>query len=499
MTATSFDTKNYTSLIAKGLDAIEFTPSSEDEISPIEEALQSIVKSNNNHIVPEKLKDRVEWLRQFKEDYLSWGVTESQKDLFIKLVDNLIQQKIEEVTDLNLLPRHQHYHEQQKIFTESNLKEKKEHDDLTLKKQAEIAEKNKNTPLEANIKKLIAKGFIPEADINQAYTLYNLEELDVYKNDQVVDHILAGRICIANAYRLLKANIAKLVESGILTVEDVEKLDVAHTKLLDIDSVATLLQDKKIQLNTVLKLSVQHIMDLFFSNNKWNIIRELALIESNDSWLRGITTYAVSILGYVWVIGAFNDSNSSLLEILISSWIMASIAMLRFLPWSVMEPGGFGIHFERDLLAYMAGFMGALLSFGYPVFLLLAGRYDVAAALFLVHVVSTAIFTSFSWYRECQADNFANQNATARDLYLGQKYLQNIINDRIQDRTESLWYSFIYNSEGNNRFDFFHPTLTSRISKIDQAFMSRVKNIQNSNPKLCLKEVFLMLVPEATS
>lgn len=73
-----------------------------------------------------------------------------------------------------------------------------------------------------------------------------------------------------------------------------------------------------------------------------------------------------------------------------------------------------------------------------------------------------------SLYCEKKADNFAISNSTIDELKSIKHFLENL--RRIQKGSRrTCWRKVKFSSKGENRFDFRHPTLSSRILKIKQA------------------------------
>lgn len=78
----------------------------------------------------------------------------------------------------------------------------------------------------------------------------------------------------------------------------------------------------------------------------------------------------------------------------------------------------------------------------------------------------------FSQWREAKADDFAIQNSSDEELKAGRRLLIAMQAVNI-DECKAFWKRIMTSANGDNRLDIFHPSLTSRIQKIDKTLYNR--------------------------
>ncbi len=88
---------------------------------------------------------------------------------------------------------------------------------------------------------------------------------------------------------------------------------------------------------------------------------------------------------------------------------------------------------------------------------------------FTVGIVSRALF---SQWREAKADDFAIENSSDEELKGGRRFLIAVKEASIEERN-TFWKRVIISARGNNRLDILHPSITSRIHKIESALRAR--------------------------
>jgi len=91
------------------------------------------------------------------------------------------------------------------------------------------------------------------------------------------------------------------------------------------------------------------------------------------------------------------------------------------------------------------------------------------AVAFTVGFVSLALF---SRWREAKADDFAIENSSDEELKGGRRILMAMQEADIAKRN-TLWKRITISASGDNRLDVLHPSITSRIQKIERALHAR--------------------------
>lgn len=94
------------------------------------------------------------------------------------------------------------------------------------------------------------------------------------------------------------------------------------------------------------------------------------------------------------------------------------------------------------------------------------------AAVIYDLVIGILVMTFVGQIFEIRADNLAIQHATNDELLGGRRFFKAVQLKKVDERT-SLWKKLIYNSKGDLRISFSHPSFASRIMKIETALQSR--------------------------
>lgn len=89
-------------------------------------------------------------------------------------------------------------------------------------------------------------------------------------------------------------------------------------------------------------------------------------------------------------------------------------------------------------------------------------------ALGLAYTVGMVSQSLFSQWREAKADDFAIENSSIEELKGGRRFLMAVQETNIKERN-TFWKRVANSPSGNQRFDVFHPSITSRIQKIERA------------------------------
>lgn len=115
-------------------------------------------------------------------------------------------------------------------------------------------------------------------------------------------------------------------------------------------------------------------------------------------------------------------------------------------------------HFKIPLVAAISSAAAAIFSF--------SKMTTTHSALFAL-AVGTAAAVSFTYYREGKADDEANELASADTLRAAKKYLESELQKNIKSREKGTLHKFLLSSSGECRLDVWHPSLASRIKKIE--------------------------------
>jgi Zn-dependent protease with chaperone function len=108
-----------------------------------------------------------------------------------------------------------------------------------------------------------------------------------------------------------------------------------------------------------------------------------------------------------------------------------------------------------------------------------------------MHLLSS--FTISNWY-ESRADDFAIQNSSNEELKGGKAFFMsaarsNLIYREYVASVPSAIRNLLFSEKGDNRTDFSHPSLTSRIEKINKEIIRRNIEIIPEEEELKIKEL----------
>ena len=87
-------------------------------------------------------------------------------------------------------------------------------------------------------------------------------------------------------------------------------------------------------------------------------------------------------------------------------------------------------------------------------------------------------------WQEAKADDFAIENSSDAELKGGRRAFIASQEANIEERNTTLWKSFIISGSGERSLDILHPSLTSRIQKIEGALQARNVTIEQERPKI---------------
>lgn len=104
------------------------------------------------------------------------------------------------------------------------------------------------------------------------------------------------------------------------------------------------------------------------------------------------------------------------------------------------------------------------------------------SATLLTTIVGLTVFSLLSKWREGKADDFAIENSSDDELLGGRRFLIAIQQMNLHGR-QTFWKKIEVSSYGNNTFDFSHPSLTSRIEKIEKVMEKRGIVVKESEAK----------------
>lgn len=122
---------------------------------------------------------------------------------------------------------------------------------------------------------------------------------------------------------------------------------------------------------------------------------------------------------------------------------------------------------------------------------------EIAAYIFGTHslslplssVIAPAVIVGgvsevlFSRWREAKADDFSIENSSDEELKGGRRFLVAQQEKNIEKRT-TFWKRIVISASGNDRRDITHPSLTSRIRKIEGALRARNVDIDRAEERL---------------
>ena len=141
----------------------------------------------------------------------------------------------------------------------------------------------------------------------------------------------------------------------------------------------------------------------------------------------------------------------------------------------------FGIKHEASHIRYndcfTTCFIPAVCTMATAIFITLARRpVSRVASLLATDTIGFVSYVAFSRYREEKADDLAIAESSNDELKGGRRILLSIqaLNQAFyEENQKTLWGKIMASSSGENRLDIEHPTLKSRIAKIENALKQR--------------------------
>ena len=125
------------------------------------------------------------------------------------------------------------------------------------------------------------------------------------------------------------------------------------------------------------------------------------------------------------------------------------------------------------------------------------GMYSLSffPAVGLALAVGFTSNTLFEKWREAKADDFAIKNSSDEELKGGRRFFMAMQAVYIENR-DTFWKRIIFSANGNNRLGISHPSLTSRIQKIEKVLQHRKAEIDEEvekekleNIKICVANI----------
>ena len=117
------------------------------------------------------------------------------------------------------------------------------------------------------------------------------------------------------------------------------------------------------------------------------------------------------------------------------------------------------------------------------------------STLGLVFIVGLVSHSLFSQWREAKADDFAIENSSDEELKGGRRHLMALQETNIEKRN-TFWKRIAISASGNNRLGISHPSLTSRIQKIENTLLARNAEINPETERQKLNGLKVYMVNE---
>ncbi|MEI6242833.1 MAG: M48 family metalloprotease [Chlamydiota bacterium] len=105
--------------------------------------------------------------------------------------------------------------------------------------------------------------------------------------------------------------------------------------------------------------------------------------------------------------------------------------------------------------------------------------FRISLSLSFINPIHSIIHHQYSKYRENKADEFAIENSTPEELKGGLRFFKNY--QEIGKKVHDIGHWFFYSSKGDYRLDFTHPSVSSRVQKIEKELLQRNSPIQKKD------------------
>lgn len=99
--------------------------------------------------------------------------------------------------------------------------------------------------------------------------------------------------------------------------------------------------------------------------------------------------------------------------------------------------------------------------------------FALVHAIILVELVNIIAHPLITNWREAKADDFAIKHSSPQELVGGIRFFRALQEKYIEKRNTHLWNRLFFSSSGESRLDTSHPSLASRIQKIQKALRTR--------------------------
>jgi hypothetical protein len=119
----------------------------------------------------------------------------------------------------------------------------------------------------------------------------------------------------------------------------------------------------------------------------------------------------------------------------------------------------FNMHLISSIVSAVAAVFGAL-------------TLPWVTATLLTMAVGLATLTLFSQLVERRADAFAIENSSVEELMGGRRFFKAMQNMH-RDERQTFWKKVEFSAAGENRLDLFHPSLSTRVQRIENELKKR--------------------------
>lgn len=103
----------------------------------------------------------------------------------------------------------------------------------------------------------------------------------------------------------------------------------------------------------------------------------------------------------------------------------------------------------------------------------LTSSKDESSAADIIAFVGACSLFACKYYQEMRADDFAIANSSIDELKGGKRFFKAMQQIYLESRETSHWKKFFISSTGENNLDVLHPSLASRIQKIDLSLKAK--------------------------
>jgi len=126
---------------------------------------------------------------------------------------------------------------------------------------------------------------------------------------------------------------------------------------------------------------------------------------------------------------------------------------------------------------FLGAVITAISSFVVAIFAVIS--FSALKALLVTFLIGRVVSIAYTRFYESRADDFAIANSTTEELKGGRRFFLSSLNMGLEQRANSFWQKILYSATGEERLDISHPSLSSRISKIEKELANR--NVQKES------------------